>query len=214
MFTKDLKVTLYQTAPKNSHAIPKIFRNYRAAVEKPEKSAIVKNQTEISAITKGKKMKKTAVMFLAALICGCVNIEYQGKTAQLRKGDAMIAVFTDSAKIKTPYTVLGQAIASGSYQEVSRDRMVDKLKDKAAECGADAILIVEQQVRFKEGNVAVNPAFMTAFDYDETEGNWKQLYEDVDRNFVNVNRNRTSTSAGSTNNFTRIIRAEFLRYNR
>ena len=62
--------------------------------------------------------------------------------------------------------------------------------------------------------VAVNPAFMTAFDYDETEGNWKQLYEDVDRNFVNPERNRTTTSAGSINDFTRIIRAEFLRYKR
>lgn len=150
-----------------------------------------------------------AVMLLSA---GCVNIEYTGKTANVRDTDAQIAVYTDSAKITKAYTVLGQAVASGNYQDVSRDRMIAKLREKAASCGADAILIVEQQVLLDQARTAANPAFMTAFDYDETEGNWKQIYEDVDRNFVNTNRNRTSTSAGSTNNFVRVIRAEFIRY--
>ena len=167
-------------------------------------------------INQGKAYMKNfiAAVVAAITLCGCVNIEYQGKTAAVRQTDAPIAVFTGKAQIITPYTVLGEATARGSYQEVSRDRMIRKLKEKAAACGADAILIVEQQVISDKTAVAVNPAFMTAFDYDETEGNWKQLYEDVDRNFVNPERNRTTTSAGSINDFTRIIRAEFLRYKR
>ena len=93
------------------------------------------------------------------------------------------------------------------------DRMIEKLRNNAGRCGADAILIVEHQVVTDDNIPAANPAFMTAYDYDTTEGNSKQLYADVDRNFVNTNRNRTSTTAGSSNNFTRIIRAEFIRYN-
>ncbi|MBE6375048.1 MAG: hypothetical protein E7050_01160 [Lentisphaerae bacterium] len=159
-------------------------------------------------------MKKLfAFIAAAAFFCGCVNIEYSGTTAGVRESDAQIAVFTDSARITRSYTVLGTATASGNYQDVSRDRMIEKLRDKAAQCGADAILIVEHQVTADDNAPAANPAFMTAYDYDTTEGNWKQLYEDVDRNFVNTNRNRTSTTAGSSNNFTRIIRAEFIRYN-
>ena len=150
---------------------------------------------------------------IAVLLCGCVNIEYSGTTAAVRETSNKIAVFTDSAKILRPYSVLGTAVASGNYQEVSRDRMIEKLCAKAAECGADAILIVEHQVRNDDNEAAANPTFMTAYDYDTTEGNWKQIYQDVDRNFVNTRRNKTTTTAGSANYFTRVIRAEFIRYN-
>lgn len=158
-------------------------------------------------------MKKLfAFTAVAMLFCNCVSVEYSGTTAEIRENGAQIGVFTDSARISRPYTVLGTATASGNYQDVSRDRMIEKLKERAAECGADAILIVEHQVIADADAASSNPAFMTAYDYDNTEGNWKQLYEDVDRNFVNTSRNRTSTTAGSSNNFTRVIRAEFLRY--
>ena len=158
-------------------------------------------------------MKKIAAFLFAAVVfCGCVNVEYDGKCASPVAKDVKIAVFTDSAKITRPYTVLGKATASGNYQEVSRDRMIDKLQEKAAECGANAILIVEHQVRADQEAPVSTPAFTTALDFDETEGNWRQIYKDVDRDFVNTNRNRTSTTAGSSNNFTRIIRAEFLRW--
>ncbi|MBE6356482.1 MAG: hypothetical protein E7058_05140 [Lentisphaerae bacterium] len=158
-------------------------------------------------------MKKLIIsVFAAAIFSGCVNIEYTGECAQAVAEDANIAVFTDSAKITRKYTVLGQASASGNYQEVSRDRMIAKLKEKAAECGANAILIVEHQVRADQEAAVSNPTFTTALDFDETEGNWRQIYKDVDRDFVNTRRNRTSTTAGSSNHFTRIIRAEFLRW--
>ena len=91
-------------------------------------------------------MKKFAALLFAAVLCGCVSVEYHGECAAAREGDAQIAVFTDATKITRPYTVLGTATASGNYQEVSRDRMIDKLRSKAASCGADAMLIVEQQV--------------------------------------------------------------------
>ncbi len=151
---------------------------------------------------------------LAALLAsGCISVEYSGEKMPPREGNAKVAIFSDSAKITKAYSVLGTATVSGNYQDVSRDRMISKLREEAKECGADAILIVEQQVLPGSTSATGNPVFMTAFDYDDSSRNWSQLYRDVDRNFVNSNRNRSETTAGSANNFKRIIRAEFIRYN-
>ena len=148
----------------------------------------------------------------AVLLAGCVSVEYTGDKLAPKASDSKIAVYTDSARITRPYQVLGTAKVSGNYQEVSRDRMMEKLRSEARGCGADAILIVEQQVIPGDLKVSENPVFSTSFDYDDTNSNWSQLSRDVDRNFANSNRNRTLTAAGSANNFRRVIRAEFLRY--
>ena len=157
-------------------------------------------------------MKKFCALLSAVLLCGCVSVEYDGECAAARDGDVPVVVFTDATRIDRPYTVLGKASASGNYQEVSRDRMIAKLREKAASCGADAMLIVEQQVIAGDPAVTSNPVFSTSFDFDSTDGNWRQVTRDLDRDFVNTRRNRTSTTAGSINNFRRIIRVEFLRW--
>lgn len=148
----------------------------------------------------------------AMALAGCVSVEYSGEKLPPKDADSKVSVYTDSAKIARTYKVLGTATVSGNYREVSRDRMVEKLRSEARKCGADAILIVEQQVISDGDRVSGNPVFSTAFDYDEANGNWSRLTRDVDQNFANSNRNRTSTAAGSVNNFRRVIRAEFLRY--
>ena len=157
-------------------------------------------------------MKIFSALLSAILLCGCVSVEYEGECAAARKDDTPVAIFTDATRISRPYTVLGKASASGNYQEVSRDRMIAKLREKAADCGADAMLIVEQQVIAGDSPVASNPVFSTSFDFDSTDGNWRQLTRDLDQDFVNTRRNRTTTTAGSINNFRRIIRVEFLRW--
>ena len=77
-----------------------------------------------------KKCLFAAVVMLGALT-GCVSMEYQGEKLPPKSSDAKIAVFTDSARISRPYQVLGTARVSGNYQEVSRDRMVEKLRTEA-----------------------------------------------------------------------------------
>ncbi|MBE6365337.1 MAG: hypothetical protein E7053_06250 [Lentisphaerae bacterium] len=158
--------------------------------------------------------KAFALIAITAILCGCVNIEYTGKTAPRQESDAQIAVFTDPARITRPYTVLGSATASGDYREVSTQNMINKLREKAAECGANAILITDHRV-IDDDHAAVvsNPVFMTSLDYNDTDGgDWRQIYADVDRNFVNPYRNFSTTTGGSANNFRRVIRAEFLLY--
>lgn len=157
-------------------------------------------------------MKHFAFLFIVAMFCGCVNIEYTGKTAEPRDNDVLIVIFTDPAKVGKKYTVLGEASASGNYREVSRDRMISKLRDKAAECGADAIIIKEQQVIFDENKADNRGSFRSAFDQDNGPDSWKPFADSVDRDYVNTSRGRNANANGSNSCFTRIIRAEFIRY--
>lgn len=149
-------------------------------------------------------------MACAVLLCGCVSYEYTGKTATPTEGNPPI--FADSGKVPRPYSVLGQATVSGNYQDVSRDRLVEKLLSEGRRCGADAILLVEQQV-VPAGEPRNAPVFMTAYDYDDTNRSWSQLYRDVNQNFGSIRQNNAAP-AGSQNVtfYRRVIRAEFLKY--
>ena len=151
-----------------------------------------------------------AAALLCGLVAGCMSYQYEGGKGE--KETDSVKVFSDSAKVGRPYSVLGEARVSGNYQEVSRDRMVRKLMFEAGKCGADAILIVEQQVvPMTEGRGG--GGFLTAFDYDDTNRSWSQLYRDVDQRYGNI-RNRTPGGSGSALalRYRRIIRAEFLKY--
>ena len=150
----------------------------------------------------------TALFF--GFAAGCISYQYEGGKGE--KETESVKVFSDSSRIGRPYSVLGQARVSGNYQEVSRDRMVRKLIAEAGKCGADAILIVEQQVvPLAEGKG--DNGFMTAFDYDDTNRSWSQLYRDVDQRYGNI-RNRTpgGSNGSLALRYRRIIRAEFLKY--
>lgn len=160
-------------------------------------------------------MKKVFLKFFSAaallFLCGCVSYSYSGE-----KGDAAsekVNVFTDSAKVPRPYKVLGRAVVSGNYQHVSRDRMMEKLTSEARKAGADAVLIVEQQV-LPAGMLSGSrgEGFFTAFDYDDTNNSWGELYRDVDVTIGSIGKKQAPQSASGTD-YKRIIRAEFLRFN-
>ena len=86
-----------------------------------------------------KKYLSAAAAAVTLVLAGCVSYSYTGEKAPA--GSAEAQVYTDSAKIDFPYQVLGKAVVSGSYQQVSRDRMIAKLKSEAQECGAAGICI-------------------------------------------------------------------------
>lgn len=157
-------------------------------------------------------MRNFAVLLILLMLCGCVRIEYTGKTAEPRNNDVLIVIFSDPAGVGKKYTVLGEASVSANYREVSRDRMIAKLRDKAAECGADAIIITEQQVIFDENKADNRSTFRSAFDQDKGPDSWKPFADSVDRDYVNTNRSRNANANGSNSCFTRVIRAQFIRY--
>ena len=159
-------------------------------------------------------MKLFFALLCAALVffvSGCVSYSYTGKAGETPSEN--VAVFSDSAKIGRPYQVLGQAVVSGNYQQVSRDRMMEKLTSEARKNGADAVLIVEQQVlpRHVIANTG-NKGFFTAFDYDDTNRSWGELYRDVDLTIGNIGKKPASAENTGIAEYRRIIRAEFLRY--
>ena len=141
------------------------------------------------------------------LLTGCVSYEYSGETGGAETDK--VGVFTDSSKISRPYRVLGRAVVSGNYREVSREKMMETMISRAQKCGADAILIVEQQV-IPAGEVS-RSMFDTAFDFDNTNSSWRQLDRDFDLTYGEVGRKKAS-KVESVNSYRRIIRAEFLKY--
>ena len=165
-----------------------------------------------------------AALALLALAAGCISYEYKGEKGG--EPSASVAVFMNSSKIRRTYQVLGEATVSGDYREVSRDRLMGKLISEAEKNGADAVLIVEQQVLPYGVASGAQGRFMTAYDFDDTNQSWNQVYRDVDRrysNLFNTTLQGVITRSGSTGSadasatvaargYKRIIRAEFLRY--
>ena len=157
-----------------------------------------------------KKYLSAVAAVMTLFLAGCVSYSYTGEKAPA--GSAEAQVFTDSAKIDFPYQVLGKAVVSGSYQQVSRDRMIAKLKSEAQKCGADAVLIVEQQVLPEDMiRTGRQTGFFTAFDYDDTNRSWGELHRDVDMTYGSIGKNAGNNAGPGIADYKRIIRAEFLR---
>ena len=159
-------------------------------------------------------MKVAFILVLSAvflLFSGCVSYSYTGEKSGKSYGS--IRVYSDSGKIKRPYKVQGQAVVSGNYRHVSRDRMIEKLVREAGKAGADAVLIVEQQV-LPAGMVSGNrgQGFFTAFDYDDSSRSWGELQRDVDVTIGNIGRKAPQGESSGVSDYKRIIRAEFLRF--
>ncbi len=154
----------------------------------------------------------SARCFFAALLlaaAGCVSYEYSGE----KGGDptASVSVFMNAGKIKRTYQVLGEATVSGDYYDVTRDRLMNKLISEAEKNGADAVLVVEQQVLPYGTESSAKGRFMTAFDYDDANSSWSQIYRDVDRRYGRLLGSGDAGTSGAQG-YRRIIRAEFLKY--
>ena len=157
-----------------------------------------------------KKYLSAAAAAVTLVLAGCVSYSYTGEKAA--PGNVEAQVYTDSAKIDFPYQVLGKAMVSGSYQQVSRDRMIAKLKSEAQKCGADAVLIVEQQVLPEDMiRTGRQTGFFSAFDYDDTSRSWGELHRDVDMTYGSIGKDPKKNPAPGIADYKRIIRAEFLR---
>lgn len=153
-------------------------------------------------------MKNILFAMLALTLAGCVSYSYKGTSEPPVKEEKDIRIFTDPAKITRRYKVLGKATVSGNCQDVSRDRLISKLRSEAHDNGADAILITDQQMVTLNEDSSGTP-FFTAFGNDDTNQNWGQIQRDVDANFANTRRTKNTTSPGASR---RIIEAEFIRY--
>lgn len=148
-----------------------------------------------------------AMLALAATLCGCISFEYDGTREP--EPTTSVKVFTDKAKIRQPYQVLGRAVVSGDSMDVSRDRLEEKLVSEAESVGADAILITAQEVT-RSSSQSTTPQYMTSFDYDDSSPSWRAIYRDVDLTYGSVRG--TPNDNGVQFRYRRTIKAEFLKY--
>jgi len=169
------------------------------------------NQSENKVEIMNRTLRNTAALFAAMLLCGCLSYQYEGEKAA--EPTEKVQLYTDSTRINRSYTVLGRATVSGNYQEVSTEKMTKKLVEEAKKCGANAILITGQQViPVTDGFSSSSGVFMTAFDYDDTNQSWSQLYKDVDLRYGSIRKRNSTPAAASPKHYKRVVRAEFLRF--
>lgn len=120
-------------------------------------------------------MKKLIIYFrpviailLFSLICGCINIDYTGQRYPAIKSQSEIAFYNNSKEVPAnEYVVIGRAVATAPDSYKSKN-IKQKLLDRAQECGADAIQVVDFKRIFISQQVVPSPS-----DYDNgPSGSW------------------------------------------
>ncbi len=156
----------------------------------------------------------SAVLVLALLSTGCVHFSYEGETFAPTEN---VAVYHDADKIPEKYTVIGKAVAYGNYQDVSRDRLEDKLVSEAEEKGANAVLITALQV-VPRGDATGTAPILRSMEATGAEHTYtfNQIQKDFDGGYGQTDENLFNTAPNPptpvVREYRRIIRAEFLRF--
>lgn len=147
-------------------------------------------------------MIRQTVFLLACmtLLAGCVDFRYDGGTEA--PGPDEVTVFNRADGVRRANRVFGRATVSGDYHEISRDRLIAKLKEEAHERGADAILITEQQVVPLCESRNLEPRFPS--DASLGSDSLAQIRRDVEMNGPDETRPNAR--------YVRVLKADFLKY--
>jgi len=147
-------------------------------------------------------MKKYLSALAAALmLTGCIHFSYDGR--KLDEPSKEVTLFEQNQKIEYPYDVLGTAKVSADYDNVSRDRMEQKLLDRAMEYGADAVLITGEKVALEDTDVPMRSDFSIP-GFSDSENSSTSA---VRRDFQSY-----QGDGPTTNLYRRILTAEFIKY--
>ncbi len=163
-----------------------------------------------------KKMLLTvfAAGLTAVFAAGCVHFEYAGETAPASGAPVKLVRKCANPEMKAAAKSLGKAVVWGDYQDVSRDKLEERLKEEAADRGANVVLIIADQVVPGGTAVQVDPMVKTmdAVSPNNTYS-MNQLQQDFDGGYGQAElfgRNAGKKGTGIVRDYTRIIRAEFL----
>ncbi len=155
-----------------------------------------------------------AAVSLLLLAAGCVDFDYQGESFEAVP-ESETALYAPGAKVPADLAVIGQAVVSGDYQNISRDRLEARLREEAADRGATAVRLVSIQVLPEDA-----AAHTVAERIDPIETNTNQISPSVRRDFDGGYGTASYTLLGdrvetappvASRSYRRIIRAEFLR---
>ena len=159
-------------------------------------------------------MKKSSLLMAvlsAVLAAGCVSFQYEGEALPPVE---QAKFYSSPTQLSEPYQVLGTAVASGAYQEVSIDRLKDRLLEEAARRGADAVLLLSNQV-VRGGSSLEEPGLRLAYTATggTDSGNLNQVSRDFDAGgYGQVNfSGEPQPPVGSVTNYRRVLKVQFIR---
>ncbi len=150
-----------------------------------------------------------AAVIFSFFLSGCVSYSYEGEALPPTEN---VTVYRNADKIERKYKVIGQAEVSGNYQDVSWERMHDKLISKAEDNGADAVLITARQVVRKGEAVAPVPLVNT-MEATGAENTYSlnQLQKDFSGGYGQAFSSGEPAGV-QTPEYKRIIKAEFIKF--
>ena len=146
------------------------------------------------------------IFILCSFCCGCISYQYDGKKTS--SPTEKVVIYNKQNKITAKYTLLGTAKVSASYTAVTKEEMIKKLEKEAKNVGANAIVIIDQQVT-PTGNTTIESKFATYFETQDNHTPNDYIAQDFNHTYGNVNNRVDSTE--SINNYTRTIIAQFLK---
>jgi hypothetical protein len=150
---------------------------------------------------------------LVILVTGCINFQYKG--AEFTPTEK--ANIYESAKSipDQDYLIIGKCVATGRYNDVTREKMYKRLQKEAESKGADAVLITAYQIvptGISESGLLSQDSVSLWSEGSVTNSGWNQLYGDFDQYYGRIgNKDQKSTTPLS---YTRVVRASFIKYHK
>jgi len=150
---------------------------------------------------------------LALFATGCINFQYKGaEFTPTKKAN----IYESKKDIPDKnYLLIGKCVASGRYNEVTREKMYLRLQEEAESKGADVVLIVAYQIvptGLSEDGLMNEDSVSLWSEGSVTNSGWNQLYGDFDQYYGQVGKKNENTSAPLS--YTRIVRASFIKYDK
>jgi len=150
---------------------------------------------------------------LALFTTGCIKFQYKGaEFTPTKKAN----IYESKKDIPDKnYLLIGKCVASGRYNEVTREKMYLRLQKEAESKGADVVLIVAYQIvptGLSEDGLMNEDSVSLWSEGSVTNSGWNQLYGDFDQYYGQVGKKNENTSAPLS--YTRIVRASFIKYDK
>ncbi len=164
-------------------------------------------------------MKYILTAVIAIALCGCSGISttYQGEIFQ--PADNMPAVAEDTPDSQK-WQMIGKAVAEGKeYKE--KEQLIQAISEKAAEVGAELVVITDYQVVPERTNRIQNEDSYMIWANDGAAGNsWTPMQRDFSGGYGNADLSRfgvpsrqaeAGKSANHSGVYNRVIYADFYR---
>ena len=150
---------------------------------------------------------------LVFFVAGCINFQYKG--AEFTPTEK--ANIYESAKSipDQKYLLIGKCVATGRYDEVTREKMYLRLQKEAESKGADAVLVTAYQIvptGISENGLLSQDSVSLWSEGSVTNSGWNQLYGDFDQYYGRIGKKEQKSTTPLS--YTRVIRASFIKYNK